>query len=265
MKRSIKYLLLGVLASGAFSVSAWAGSPQSAVIDWGSGPHNITGDSDVITTGDLVTGSHLGPTGTVTDITINGVTFTGVGFPTSGTDTSVLVGNNNTLFLETAQGNFLVSYGSLGSGTGAFAGLSSNYQGLLSTAGGSSFVSTLQITLSGLVVGQEYVFQFFTNNSSLTTSSFSGTRLSTTATAGNSIAIVDNVSNTAGDLGQYGIGTFTATDVNQVINFDGGPNFQVPTINAFQLRAIPEPSSIAMMAVGMGGLGAVMRLRRSRS
>lgn len=263
MKHSLKHLPLCLLAMGAICSSAWAGSPPNAVIDWGSGPQNITGDSDVLTIGDLVTGSNLGPDGTVADVTVNGVTFTAVGFPTSGTGTQILTGNNNTLFFEDT--GFLVSYGSLGSGTGAFAGLSSNYQSLLGTAGGSSLLLTLHITLSGLTVGEQYVFQFFTNNSSLTSSTFSGTRLSTNAAAGNPISLVDNVPNTAGGLGQYGVGTFTATSTSQVIDFTGGNGNQVPTINAFQLRVVPEPSSIAMMAMGLGGLAATMRLRRTRS
>ena len=48
-------------------------------------------------------------------------------------------------------------------------------------------------------------------------------------------------------------------------SFDGGAGSQVPTINAFQLRAVPEPSSIAMMLMGAGGLVALIRLRVRRS
>ncbi len=257
MKIVLQKTILGALALGFFFFNP-AASAQNAVITWGS-PQNISGDSDVFTGGTLVNAYHLGGA-TVQSSTVSGVTFQAFAFPGDQSQTAT-VGNYN--FTETSD--FLVFYNNLGSNVAPFSSLSSSYQALLSTAGGASFESTLVLTISGLTVGQDYVFQFFTSNAANTTSSFSGSNLSTSATAGNSVALVDNTTGADGGLGQFAIGTFTATDVTQTIDFNGGPNFQVPTINAFQLSAVPEPSSIALMLLGVAGLGAMLRFRHSRS
>lgn len=247
---------MSILALGFFSVAS--GALAQSTIDWGAGAQNITGDSDVFTGGTLVHAYNLGDPD-VLDATVNGVTFQAFAFPASPSATTVTVGN----YTLTEDAGFLVSYNNLGSGAAPYSGLSTGYQSLLSSAGGGSFETTLTLTITGLTVGEQYVFQFFTSNSSLATSPLSGTRLSTTAFAGNSISLTDNVTNTAGGLGQFAIGTFTATDPTQVIEFNGvGSGSQVPTIDAFQLRVVPEPSSVVMMLVGVGGLGALMRFRR---
>ena len=107
--------------------------------------------------------------------------------------------------------------------------------------------------MQGLTSGQAYVFEWWSNDSGPRFPAYS-----TTATAGNAVALNDNTSGfVAGALGQYAIGTFTADNNPMVITFSGVS--VTPTINAFQLQTVPEPSTYALVAVGCAGLLALRR------
>jgi hypothetical protein len=107
------------------------------------------------------------------------------------------------------------------------------------------------LTMSGLTVGHQYVFEFWVNGSN----SAGTDNFRTTATAPNSVSLDDNTTNAIGGTGQFVIGTFTCGDPTEVISFTGTDSTQAPTVNAFQLRdltVVPEPSTLALLGLGAG-------------
>jgi hypothetical protein len=250
------------LATVALAAGLATSTGLAADVDWGVGAQTITGDTDVSTAGTLVDAFALGNS-SVSATTVNGVTFQPFLFPDfsySNPNTSVS-GNYN----FTEDSGVVYAYSGLGTGAGAYSSLSPAYQGLLANGGGSSFLDTLSLTISGLTVGNTYQFQWWDNNSSLSTS-FNGYPLNTVATAGNAITLAEN-DTTEGSVGQFAIGTFTADDVTQVIAFTGSTEIRSndPMLNAFQLRdvtVVPEPSTLALMGIGLAFLGTTWRFRR---
>lgn len=74
----------------------------------------------------------------------------------------------------------------------------------------------------------------------------------TTLTDGTSAALRPSViDNAFPGVGEYVIGTFTATGTTEVIDITAG---SVPQINAFEVRditaAAPEPTSVALIGLG---------------
>jgi hypothetical protein len=73
----------------------------------------------------------------------------------------------------------------------------------------------------------------------------------------------DGAGNTSGPmqrgLGNFVIGTFTANAATQSF-FVSGVND--PGLSAVQLRAVPEPTSVALLSLGAAGL--LLRRRRNR-
>jgi hypothetical protein len=201
--------------------------------------------------------------------TVNGVDFVPFVFPdfSFSNPNTVTSGNYNFTEDEFAEGNgFLVNYSGLGTGSGAFITLSAGYQTLLGNGGGSTAPTMLALTISGLTVGQTYLFQWWDNNSSLD-SSFTGLELNTVSTAVNAATLAGN-DGTAGSVGQFAIGTFTATGANEEIDFNGSSadgNPSDPMLNAFQLRVadVPEPSTFALLGIGV--LTLVMKLRSRKT
>ena len=71
-----------------------------------------------------------------------------------------------------------------------------------------------------------------------------------------------NTSNSNGGLGQFAIGTFIADATgSQSITFSPSSNAG-PTLNGFQLRVVPEPSTFAMLGLGLPALLAFRRRNR---
>jgi hypothetical protein len=230
----------------------------AVTINWNSA-QNITGDSDVSTTGSLLYAYNLGAAG-VADTTVNGVTFTSG--PLSAFGNSVSFGQ--TTLNETP--GYLYAYNNLGTGSGAFTSLSSSYKSLLGSGIYADVPVTITLSLGGLTFGQQYQFQWWLNNSSKQEGGLTGNSLFLT-TAGNNPYTVGLNGNTSssivGGLGQYAIGTFTANSSAFNINFNGTDGSNLPMINAFQLRAIPEPSTYALF--GLGALGLLIVARRKRA
>ena len=111
--------------------------------------------------------------------------------------------------------------------------------------------------MSTLTVGHQYEFQWF--------ASFSGPgSLLHASTAGSTVTLNDNVTNTEGGLGQYAIGTFTADAASQLITFTSvGVGSQTALVNGFQLRdfgVVPEPTGFVTAFLCAG----VAALRRKR-
>ncbi|MFM7816207.1 MAG: hypothetical protein ACKPGI_04475, partial [Verrucomicrobiota bacterium] len=181
----------------------------------------------------------------------------------------------------TQSGELLTSSNAVGGGS-PFNNLSSPYQTLLGSAGGTTMVADLKLSFGSLTVGNQYLVQMW---SSVSESDFSqgfwtGGSVQIRDQGGTNTRILDvNTTDASSGLGQYVVGTFTATASTLEIYMEGsefipgsvstsatGPSNKIltppslPVLNGFQLRditaaAIPEVSSAGGTWVLMGSLG----------
>lgn len=219
---------------------------------WGAAT-SIAGVNDVRTDGTLVRAFNIGASG-VTATTVNGVLFSAFAFPNSSSQSSTIDVVN---FTETAPYTPLVSKNAIGSGSGAFSALPTEYRSLLGSVGGAALPSDVSLSITGLTVGSNYLFQVWANVSE-NNEMFTIYETATLSQAGtlSSVVLDTNVGNVSGGLGQYAVGTFQANNTNLAVTFKGSS--YTPVINAFQLRLVnpvPEPASaIATAALLAGGL-----------
>ena len=247
MKASIKYLATPVLASLALAMSA-----NAAVVNWQT-PVAITGDSDVATTGTLV-GAFI-PGANALSTTVNGVAFNTVYVPNQFFDTDPSVASLSFGSIATLAGNPRL-YGFNQYESGIPLGLSTDYTKVFSGGVGPCIagMDNFTLTLNNLTIGQEYLFQSWVNDSR----SDQAGRTETLASGNTSGVLAYNVGQANGSPGSFVVGTFTADTTTQAITYNANSFAQ---INAFQVRAIPEPSSFA---IALGGIGAfVLRRRRA--
>lgn len=231
----------------------------AAVINWGPAT-TVSGASDVSTVGTTYAAITFGGPDTPAT-TVNGVTFqplTASGYP-------IYSITNGTVTLHETEETFI--YGSNdagGSGSGAFAAIAdADYKTLLSSEIQSGVIFTLQLTTSGLTVGNTYQVQVWSNYSS--------------AAVTNKVQIVDgpvldnNATDSVGGLGQFAIGTFVADSTSQMIEMNGVPGTDLlnlfefgpvtrPVINAFRIAVVPEPGTLGVVAFSAAGL--LLRRRR---
>lgn len=208
---------------------------HAAAITW-SLPQNISGDSDVSTSGTLFQAANVGD-GSVPSTTVNGVTFSP--FVMSGTN--VASGNFQ------LNGEFtLFGYSGYGAAAAPFNTLSSAYQDLLSYGNYTSGNAVMTLTISGLTVGHTYEFQWWANDSSNAYPEIEH------ATAGNTVTLDGDTTDAVGGTGQFAIGTFVADATTQTIDFDADSG-SYTLQNAYQLRdlnAVPEPASASLLILG---------------
>ena len=221
-----------------------ASIPQTNVT-WGT-PVNISGDSDVSTSGTLDRAYNFGngPAATV-----NGVTF--AAFAAGGV--TATVGQTTLQALGDLSQGGLNACGCFASGVAPYAGLSAGYQELL---GGGVFDwdninHSYTLALDGLTTGKTYQIQIWSSDSSVYGA---GSRNTTVidGTGANSVTLSEGTG-TDGSLGQYVIGTFTANSSEQVLTFNYA-SWAMDLMSAFQLRVLPSyattPTNIVFSVSG---------------
>jgi len=260
MKRSTSLLLPAILLATAILPQTLFAPPIATPITWGSA-QNITGDSDVSTLGTLLYAYNAGEAG-VASTTVNGVLFSPYVLPHHPAQTTT---TGSVTFTESPD--YLWSINTLGTVVPPFDFLSGNYATLLSSGGSANSLNTITATLGGLTGGRDYLIQWWSNDSAFING---GIFIQTQASqAGNpsSVTLGSNLSNSVGGLGQYAIGTFTATDSFVEFDLNGIGGF--PLINAFQIRdvtssAVPEPGQVAASILLLAGIGGYVWLKRRK-
>jgi hypothetical protein len=250
----------------AFMSMVVAHSTAHAVptIAWGSA-QTISGDSDVDTTGTLLCAYKFGNSLTGTT-TVNGVSFEPFNV-TNGASTATVGSVTLTAVSQSPYIGVMYSGDSATSGSNPFAALPASYQSLLSGVVQSVAFDTdpgqpLSIQLGGLTAGTEYLVQWW--------SSTPDTNLywkQTVALGSPNVTLDSNTTDVAGGLGQYATGVFTATGSTFTFTMEGlqmyASPYDWPTINALQVRAVPEPATYAMALAGLA-CGGYVSLRRRK-
>ena len=243
MKTKITSLIL----TGIFGTAL---ASQGAVIAWGDAA-TMSADTDVSTAGKstLYAYSLNGSGGT---IALNGVAFTEAAESPAG------VFDNLTSSVNPNQ-----SFDAFITTSNPWASLSTAYKDVVK-GGISSATDDTTYTLNGLTSGQDYLVQVWisdprTQGSLARTASFYGEANNTSTTA----KVLDyNVVDAQGGLGQYIIGSFTADASSIQFLVEGNAPLNAGLqMNAIQVRVVPEPSSTALLGLGLSSL--LLRRRRS--
>jgi hypothetical protein len=238
--RTVNILVVGLMV--AVVSMAKLATVEAAIMTWQT-PMTISGNDDVNIDGTLERAYTFGVT-----TEIRGVVF-----------------QNNSSFVNTAiasDGIYSLAVSDASGTVAPYTSLTSEYkallgQGLYSTGGsGSAFT----LTLDGLTVGQRYLFQSWVNESR----GGNGAETLTSGGATSGVLTFNSGPNVDGGVGQYVIGTFTADSTGrQVITYTGDTSHaSYPEFSGFQLRTIPEPSTITLLIIGLIGLLAYAWRRR---
>lgn len=226
---------------------------EAAVTIWGPAT-TISDDTDISTAGTLVHAVNLG---SESSATVNGVTFSS--FPVPFNSSPITVGNITVRETMGPMSSYAYGQGN----TAPYTSLSAPYQALLNDFVASGLIEAIEVTISGLTIGQEYQVQVWSN---LSAAGSSDTNPNIVTLDGGAQNMQSNTTDTAGGLGQYALGTFTADSATLIFtvsalsgNVSVGPYSRAwPALNAFQVRAVPEPSSMALLALS------ALPLRRRR-
>lgn len=242
------------------AMTTMASFPAHAQIIFGSATTDA-GDSDVNLAGSFV--SAFAVASDTAEI-VNGVTFAAT--------------TSNNIYSTWGAGEGSITIATTGNphGTGAFsvgAGnpfdtLSASYQVVAGTDAWSSG-APITLTFNNLIVGHTYEAQIWVGDSSNgnaqqaraeTFTDSSGNILS------NSVTLQNAVGNTTGAYGQFTIATFTASSGSE--GFTSTGNVDVGYLAGVELRdttaAVPEPSTWALLLLGMGTLVLGLRHRQGR-
>lgn len=243
-RRLSRHVTTVVAATAVIALLAISPTTASAAsVDWGAGV-DFSGDFDVINTGDTI----LAINGGGADVTLNGVSFTGVPGGTSAG--GYTVGDFYTKF---GNSNGPGTFDPNGTPTGAslYDALSDDYKGFVSSAIWPGDPDTVQpyntdsVTFSNLSVGQDYLIQLWTYDGR---NGRSGFHIDLDGDASNPIFLnTDMDGNAADGIGQFVTGTFTADMTTQSFGIEGflgtdASNQGRAQINAIQLRTFVEPT-----------------------
>ena len=212
-----------VVSNGTGSVTSDVASLTICPLVW-SAPVTISSATDISTTGTLLYAySNSG-----SNSTVNGVSFTGVNSATAwGTGVS-LSGFDASLASAFAGGS-----------TAPWSSLGASYQTILQGGAFKWGSGEATVTLNNLVAGHQYQVQVWINDSRA-----GGTATRTQAVMGaNTFTVAFNSTQAQDGVGQYVIGTFTATARTQSFVMNGGTS--TPQINAIQLRDVSGAGTIA--------------------
>jgi hypothetical protein len=208
-------------------------------ITWGT-PLRISGDSDVQTNGTVFAAYTFGSPAPPS-VTVNGILFSP--FLAPGVPT-VTVGN---LTLSTTGGATVNGHTDIfGSGSAPFASLSSAYQTLLSSDANTTTMDVpapLTVTIGGLTLGQKYQVELWTNDSR-------GNNRFETLTGINPPTLGFDLNGEGGEVGQFVIGTWTATSTTQTFMVTGTPGSFVSQINALEILALTQKAVITGVMPG---------------
>jgi hypothetical protein len=232
------------LAAASASLLLAATSATAAVITWDGSVSTTTSEANVISTGlTNVAGANFGG-GSPGNLVANGVTFAFVADNTTtalGNGISIDPGN-----WEDASSNAILS-----TMTGDFGTILDNQFDYDHNSASAN--TSVDMTLSGLVDGQQYQIQFFASLNVALSPGFGPVDFQDTSGGIKSPGLEINPGE------QYVVGMFTAIGTSQIIRVNPSLNTG-PLVSAFVIGSVPEPSSAALL--GLGGLALI--LRRSR-
>jgi len=249
------------LTNSITQMNAFQVRDVTTTVTW-SAPQKMTADTDVRTDGTLVGAFTAGGVNNAT--TVNGVSFSHVNVVDGNTVASFgSVATAIPLVTSTDSSWRLYGVGPGESGTPADPTLSPAYAelakgGILGYANFFSPTGGVALTLQNLIPGQEYLFQTWVNDSRGSV----GFRQQTLSADGFTSGVMAfNSTQADGGNGSFVTGTFTAVGDSLTINYVPGAG-SIGQMNAFQVRAVPEPGSLALAGIGIAA--AVWGLRRRR-
>jgi hypothetical protein len=227
-----------VICASIVSVFTAVANAQNANITWNT-PLTISGTSDVNTSGTVVGTWAPGDDAYNPDsLPVNGVTFNAYGS-----------GPFNSLVSSSGIDNHYTSYNSPGTADG-------NYNTILQAAIYNNG-ETMSLTWGGMTAGNTYLLEFWVQDGRNSTTA----ERSETLTGGANTSAALAYGSGANGPGQYIIGTFvsdgTGTETLTVNPFGGADIGGSAQINLMQLRDItpvPEPSTLAFLAMGTGAM-----------
>ena len=247
---------LAAAALAAVACIGLAGAASASTVTWGSAA-NIAGATDVSTVGTLVVANEFGGT-SPTAQTVNGVTFSPFPLTNSASATQGIVTLSAPVTGDTVNLNSNTNFGP--------SNFSASYDAMLRGGGAinsSNGLDPMDLTVASLTPGAQYLVEIWVNDSR----GYAVSRQETLSGSSSDSAVIDYLT----PPGQFITGTFIADNTgSQTISMTPvdqasyGPTQADAQINAFQLRAVPEPATVALLGVGAAGLLLATRKRGTR-